>query len=204
MDDEIVRYGAQAPRVTLVTALAEAFDLSDAEYRRIYHELRQGRSLRAFATAISSGVSFAWWGKYEADDAATLDRARKNELRRATGLAELPLSVQEATAAVHPDAAVYRVAGSRGQEADGQVNRVILVEAGVGNLDMRLNGSLHVAVAQSGHVTAITPAKRPDVRKSVHLSPEAFAEANAARLAAGLSWDELLQLALDRLRDAAA
>ncbi|MCU0503513.1 MAG: hypothetical protein MUC51_17475 [Anaerolineae bacterium] len=203
MDDEIVRYGAQAPVVTLVTALAEAVDLSETEYRRIYDELRHGRSLRAFATAIGTSVSFAWWGKYEGG-AASLDRARKNELRRQKGLPDLPLSVQEATAVVHPDAAVYRVSGSCGQGADGQVNRVILVEAGVGDLDMRLNGSLHVEVAQGGHVTAITPAKRPDARGSVHLSRETFAEANAARLAAGLSWDELVRLVLERLRDAAA
>lgn len=59
------------PPVTLVTRAARAADeLSDADYRDIYDELRQQHSLRQFVEIIHTQYSIAWWSKYERNDAA--------------------------------------------------------------------------------------------------------------------------------------
>jgi hypothetical protein len=182
------------PAVTLVTALADASDISDVEYRAIYDRLADGRSLRNIELALRSAVSFAWWGKYAAGE-RPLDRARKNELRRWAKLPELPPTVTEAVAAVaHPDAAVYRI----GAEI---ANRIVLVGADVPAVDLRLNGAVSIAGLPSpvsiAHVTPITPPRPRRLSKSIHLSQNTFDRLNAARLASGRAWDEYLAALLE-------
>ena len=99
-------------RVTLVTGGAGSADkLTDTDYREIYgDELRSKTTLRQFAEFIGSKVRFAWWSKYERGE-AHLERERRQELRRAVGLAELPRAVTEVTADV--DTRCTCVAGGR-------------------------------------------------------------------------------------------
>lgn len=130
------------PSITLLTALAEASDLSDAEYRAIYQRVAAGRSLRQIAQALESAVSHTWWSRYSNGDVA-LDRARKDELRRWTGLPDLPPAVAEAVAdAVHPDAAVYRIGAQI-------ASRVLLIGADVPAIDLRVNGTPALLAAAS-------------------------------------------------------
>ena len=99
--------------VTLITRDATLDDLSAADYKDVYDELR-GRdpvtgayavSLDKFVTMVTSAYSKAQWSKYHNGE-ATLTRTMRNELRRAVGLAPLPPTVADATAAASPDAAV--------------------------------------------------------------------------------------------------
>lgn len=96
-------------------------DLTDADYRDIYDELRTGHTLRQIIAMAGSGLSASWWSQYEAG-AKTLTPRARNDLRRAVGLSELPLPPADLlAAAVHPDAAIARV-------GDGdQAGRVILL-----------------------------------------------------------------------------
>jgi len=182
------------PTVTVVTSgAAKADTLSDEDYHDIYIELRKKMSLRRFAEFIHSAYSFGWWGKYEAGK-ATLGRRERMELRRAVGpLPELPLAVDEALAGVDPDATVWEV---RGQESGGrgQADRVMLVGAEVVEpITLRLNGDLQVGedMLPRGHVvTGVTAPVRRRARKTVHFSEGVYLRMNAARLRAGLSWDE--------------
>lgn len=140
MNTDIIPAPTSQPAVTLVTALAAALDLTDAEYRKLYDTLREGRSLRAFATAIGTQVSHSWWAKYEHGD-ADLDRARKNELLVASDLPTLPRAVSEIVTELHPDAAVYRV-------GDGIGTRCIIVgQDAPPAIDLHLNGTLTAVTA---------------------------------------------------------
>lgn len=179
------------PAVSLVTALAQAADLSDTEYRQIYDRVAAGRSLRNIALALRSTVSFAWWGQYAAGDKA-LDRDRKNELRSYDGLPELPPTPAAVVAAdAHPDAAVYHV-------GDLFATRIIMVGADVPAVTLQVNGNCTVidvppvALPYTVHVTDVTAPSRRSSRKSVHLSPDTWERLNSRRLAAGLTWDEFL------------
>jgi hypothetical protein len=162
--DIIPALDPEQPGITLLTALAEASDLSDAEYRAIYDRLAdEKRSLRNIATALRSGVSHGWWAKY-ANGEAALDQARKAELRRWAGLPELPPTVAEAVAdAVHPDAAVYRI-GER------IASRVLLIGADVPAVALRVNGAPAV-LAQTGHVTGVTAITSVANHETVHGCP---------------------------------
>lgn len=133
----------QPPTVTLVTALAEASDLADAEYRAIYQQVAVGRSLRQIETALRSAVSYGWWGKYAAGE-RPLDRERKNELRAWAGLPALPPTIVDAiTTATHPDAAVYRI-------GDGIANRVVLLGADVTGVTVSTDGAPQIAGRECG------------------------------------------------------
>ena len=102
--------------VTLVTRDASLDNLSVADYRDIYDELRArdaatgayGVSLDKFVTLVTSAYSKAQWSKYHNGETA-LTRTMRNELRRAVGLPLLPPTVAEAAAAASPDAAVWQV-----------------------------------------------------------------------------------------------
>lgn len=170
------------PDVTPVTAHPiSADDLTPEQYREIYDELRSKCALRPFVEFLRSGVSIAWWSKYERGD-TTLDHDRRNELRAAVGLPLLPPTVAAALTAVDPDATVYRV-GHRTPD------RVIMVGADMtATLTMRLNGDLHV----STDVTPVTSPPRRAPRKNIHLSIPAWERLNTARTAAGLSWEDFL------------
>lgn len=179
------------PAVTLVTALSQASDLSDAEYRQIYERVATGRSLRNIELALHSKVSYAWWGQY-ASGTKTLDRDRKNELRVWAGLPLLPPTPAETVAAAaHPDAAVYQVGSDI-------ASRIVLIGADVPAVNLRVNGNCTVidaplaALPHTPHVTGVTGHSRRSLRKTIHLSPDTWNRLNSRRLAAGLTWDELL------------
>lgn len=128
-------------------------DLTAADYRAIYDELRTRSSLRAFATAINSTVTHAWWAKFE-NGQATLTSARQNELRRAVGLPERPLPVVELLAPVAPTATIHLVGG-------GPASRVALLGADTpADVTLTFCGAA-CTVAPEGHVTAVTPPPRP-------------------------------------------
>jgi hypothetical protein len=180
------------PAITLVTALAQAADLSDAEYRQIYERVATGRSLRNIELALHSKVCHAWWGQY-ASGAKTLNRDRKNELRVWDGLPLLPPTPAETVAAAaHPDAAVYQVGSDI-------ASRVVLIGADVPAVNLRINGNCTVidqqplaALPYTPHVTGVTGPRWRAPRKSVHLSPMAWNRLNSARQRAALTWEEFL------------
>lgn len=184
--------------VTTVTARAEAADnLTPADYRDIYDELRSKAPLRGFVEMIHSQYSIAWWSKYERND-VTLTRPARNELRVAVGLPALPLTVAEATVRVNPDATVYQVGRA-------PATRVVLVGADApAALTLRLNGNLAVEhpersgtasqdPAQTSGVTAVTrPPRRATPTRAIRVSLTRFERLNAARRRAGLTWDAFL------------
>lgn len=174
------------PPVTTVTTRAEsAENLTDAQYREIFDELRSKTSLRQFAEFIHSGRSFAWWSKYERGETA-LDRQARQELRAIVGLPALPPTVAEACTAVAPDATVYQV-------GTATPDRVVLVGSDIHEpLALRLNGHLEATgdpVAES-HVTPVTRARLRLPTKAVRLSPDNWNRLSALRKEAGMTWDE--------------
>lgn len=202
MTSAMTRYDPLQPAVTLVTALASAVDIPDAEYRQIYARVAAGRSLRNIELALRSGVSYGWWAKYGASENAKLDRERKNELRRwarengGPDLPDLPPTPVEAVAAnVHPDAVVYRVGVD-------QASRVVLVGADVPAVGLRINGNCTIADAapalaaggvagsdQNAPVAACNERYRVRSTKSLSVSRSTWERASAGRLARGLTWD---------------
>ena len=179
--------------ITVLTRNAAAAEtLTDTDYREIYDELRQKTTLREFAYgAIGSERSFAWWSKYERGE-ARLARADKNCLRRAVGLPELPLAVEEAVSAISPDAVVYRIG------ADDLANKIIIL-ADPDPLTLHINGSVTVLddpapTSPVTPVTAPTPsAARPSrPRSSISLDKPVWQRLNDLRAARGLTWEALL------------
>lgn len=197
----ITPYNFVHPAVTTVTALSQAVDLSEAEYRQIYARVAAGRSLRNIELALRSGVSYGWWAKYASGD-KDLDRERKNELRRwsrengGPDLPDLPPTPAEAVAAnVHPDAVVYRV----GMD---QASRVVLVGADVPVVGLRINGNCtltdprpaladgRVAGADQDALAAACNGRyRVRDTKSLSVRRSTWERASAARQASGLTWD---------------
>lgn len=176
-----------ARTVKLLTALAATADLTPAAYRAIYDQVATGRSLRNIELVLRSGASYAWWGRY-ANGEAKLDRERKNELRAWAGLPELPLSPGDAVAAqAHPDAAVYLVGA-------GPASRVVLVGIDVPAVSLHVNGNCTVSAdtAHNGLVRDYTGHRRPVVRGTIHLGRGTWERLNAARLRAGVGWEEFL------------
>jgi len=110
-------------------------NLTPADYREIFDELRANRSLRALVeTAGAAESRIAYWSRYQRKPAAVPDLAGKNELRRLVGLPELDPPAG-AVAAVHvdPAAAVWQV-------GDGAADRVVLL-ATPGPLTIHVNGN---------------------------------------------------------------
>lgn len=194
----ITPYNPASPAVTLVTALAQTTDLSDAEYRQIYARVAAGRSLRNVELALRSGVTFGWWAAY-AEGKKLISRERKNELRRwarANGgpeLPDLPPTPAEAVGGrVHADAAVYHV----GEEI---ASRVVLIGADVPTVQLRINGNCAVADApltlgegQKASQAACNSRYTRKPTKAIRISPETWNRLSAARLRSGQSWDAFL------------
>lgn len=152
--------------VTLVTARAAQDALSEVDYRDIYEELRAldaetgvyAVALDRFVVLVGSRFSKASWSKYHRGE-MVLNRTMRNELRRAVGLDELPMTVEEAVAAgADPDAEVWRVGGAG-------ATRVVLVAA-TEPVGLYLNGTVQllrgeaVATTTVDHVTAVTARRR--------------------------------------------
>lgn len=173
--------------VTVVTRDAQADSLSLDDYREIFEELRRGHSLRQFVELIGSVYSIAYWSKVDRGDAA-LTRPACNELRRAVGLPDLPITVEDALANVDPNAVVYQV-------GDDRPGRVILVGCAQ-PLRMNLNGTL--TAVSDVHVTAVT---RRTPRVSVSVRPALHERLNALRTARGWTWEQLFEAVAEKLQD---
>jgi len=180
---------AAQPAVTIVTARAASADeLSAADYRDIYAELRSKCPLRQFTDLIHSAVSFAWWSKYERGE-ADLNHDRRNELRAAVGLPALPPAVSAVTAAIDPDATVYLVGA-------GAPDRVVMVGAETTEpLTMRLNGNLRIVAdepAPTPHVTGVTRPRDRSNYSGLSIRRETKNRLADARRRSGLTWDEFV------------
>ena len=188
------------PFVTMVTRDATLDDLSLTDYRDIYDELR-GRdpitgayavSLDKFVTLVTSAYSKAQWSKYHNGE-TTLTRTMRNELRRTVGLAPLPPTVAEATAAASPDAAVWQV-------GQGPADSVIMV-TGTEPITLRVNGAVSVVDVQvespaSAHVTEVTRTKRQRKYFPRYTATEAQ---NNRRLTLSVGWREIIEAGLTAL-----
>lgn len=181
------------PVVTTVTTRAHSADqLTDADYRDIYDELRSKCGLRQFAEQLGSRYSIATWSKYERGE-LTLPRPAKQELRAAVGLAPLPPTVEEAAARIDPDATVWQV-------GETVPNRVVMVGADVTKpFTVRLNSHVEIidgddnAPTPQPAVTAVTtPTRTRRPTKAIRVSPTAFQRLSAARQQSGLTWDDFL------------
>lgn len=185
--------------VTLVTDAAGRGDnLAEQDYRDIYQELREKRSLADFVALTQSTVSRSWWSQYEAGGKA-LDWQRKNELRRAVGLEELAPSVAATVAHVAANAAVWQV-------GTGVADTVILVTPDhPAGLLLSVNGEVHIAEPVSldnrsaGNVTGVTAASRARRNSAAigGLRLETRAAHDARRRAAGQTWDAYLSRLLE-------
>jgi len=110
-------------------------ELTPADYREIFDELRANRSLRALVeTAGAAESRIAYWSRYQRNPDAVPDLDGRNELRRLVGLPELaPPAGDVVTAAVDPAAAVWQVGA-------GAADRVVLL-ATPGPLTIHVNGN---------------------------------------------------------------
>jgi len=110
-------------------------ELTPADYREIFDELRANRSLRALVeTAGAAEGRIAYWSRYGRNPDAAPDLEGRNELRRLVGLPELaPPAGDVVTAAVDPAAAVWQVGA-------GAADRVVLL-ATPGPLTIHVNGN---------------------------------------------------------------
>ncbi len=171
---------------------APADDLTPTDYRDIYDELRSKCSLRQFVDTLSSAYSIAFWSKYERDPEADLPREAKQELRRAVGVAPLPLTIGESVALAGPLATVYLV-------GDAPADRIVMVGADVHQpILLRLNGRLDILddnptgdPPAEYRVTELHRPQRRAARKSIGLSPANWERLSALRHEANMTWDEL-------------
>jgi hypothetical protein len=186
--------------VTLVTRDATLDDLSTADYRDIYDELREkddcngsyAVSLDKFVTLVSSQYSKAQWSKYHNGE-TVLTRNMRNELRRCVGVKLLPPTVAEATATASPDAAVWQV-------GDGPAEHVIMVTTQE-PITLHVNGAVSVGEAQpkqdaSAHVTGVTRTTAP---RKYCARPTASEAQENRRLALGVKWAEIIEAGLKAL-----
>lgn len=190
--------------VCVVTRDAGLDALHPDDYREIYDELRQYDVSRdkylishdKFIAMVGSEYSKALWSKWEHGD-CELNRAQKNELRRVVGIPELTPTIAQAVACADENAEVVRVGAD-------VVRRVVLVGVDA-PLSLHLNGAVEAVlddephrvtgVASKGLVTPVTFR----LRRNVSLPLETFVRANGARVAAGLSWEQLIGMALERI-----
>ncbi len=186
--------------VVLVTRDATLDTLSEQDYWDIYHfELRRWNeaeqkydiSGEKLVEMIGSKFTKALWGKWGAwhNEAypdrpdrgpCPLNRAMRNELRKAVGQPLLPPTVAEATAEASPDAAVWAVGAAPAEH-------VIMVGATEG-ITLHVNGS--VTVREIGHVTTVT---RPRSKRKPVVRPRATVRQNERRVALGASWDDIIE-----------
>jgi hypothetical protein len=173
--------------VTQVTARATQDDMTAEEYRDIYDELRERRSLRDFARLSGTGYSIAWWNQYEAGKHG-LNYLARCDLRRAVGLAPLPVPVADAIkAGVDDDAEVWRIGD------DSAAERVLLL-AMPGAVTVHWNGAGPQLVEHVQNAD-VTPVTRLRTRARVW-RPCLPLEMRERLLAAGLDVREVLEAAL--------
>lgn len=110
-------------------------NLTASDYRDMFEELREGRSLRELVSEAGAAEGrIAYWSRYGRNPDAAPDLDGRNELRRLVGLPELaPPAGDVVTAAVDPAAAVWQVGA-------GAADRVVLL-ATPGPLTIHVNGN---------------------------------------------------------------
>lgn len=195
-------------QVQLITQGGALDALTPEAYREIYDEVR-GYDAGQDAYAISldkfvetwgaGGPTKAEWSRYHRG-LRDLSREMKACLRRAVGLPSLPHTLDEAIARhVDPNARVYKVGGD---EMAGRVILLAVEEA----LTLHANGSVSVETGQAlqqAQAMEAPPAPRVQrctpARAGVSMARPLFERANTLRLAHGLSWEALLELALGAL-----
>ena len=115
-----------------------------------------------------------------------LSRLARNRLRAAIGLSELPPTVADAIAGIHPDAAVWRVG------APGPACVVVLI-TDPDPVDLHVNHTVAILAdpdpAPQSDVTPVTP---PRDRHTVSLPSSIYLPLDAARKQAGLTWPAYL------------
>jgi len=182
--------------VILLTRDATLDDMSAQDYRDVYDEVR-GKgvlpdreymySLDDFIKMIGSAYSKPHWARYHRGE-MVLNRAMRNELRKATSHDLLPPTVAEATAGASPDAAVWQV-------GDGVPEQVIMVSATP--VTLRVNGSVSVVDAQQ-------PAQqRVPARTRTQRSPRYTTSQMQRRRALGVSWRAVVEAGLTILEQEA-
>lgn len=174
------------PAVTLVTHDASLDNLSAADYRDIFTELREKMSLDKLVALTGSAYSKAQWSKYEHNpDTMLLTRRMRNELRRGVGLPELPLTIEQATRQASPDAAVWRV-------GDDTPEHVIMV--GADPVTLHVNSGVTV-IAPVARVTMVTAGQ---VQRKRRIRREVSQEQNRRFLAlpTGSTWSAVIEAGL--------
>ena len=178
-----------AVTVTLVTRDATLDEYSAGDYRDIYDELRQDKSLGAVVALLNSEFSRAMWHQYEHGERA-LNRTMRNELRRAMKLPLLPPTVAEATAQASPDAAVWQV-------GEGVPEHVIMVSNAP--VTLHVNGTVQT-VAQTSNVTGVTQGKFQRKRYVRPCVPFEYAERLAGLKT--VSWLDVIERGLQAYENA--
>lgn len=133
-------------------------DLTAADYRDIFEELRSGRSLRELVSEAGAAQGrIAYWSRYQRNPDAVPDLDGRNELRRLVGLPELaPPAGDVVTAAVDPAAAVWQVGA-------GAADRVVLL-ATPGPVTLHVNGT-GPQVVDAGESALYTDVQAPRGRR---------------------------------------
>lgn len=115
----------------VVTNNAMIDTLSERDYRDMFDEMKEGRSLRATTRFIAETIAFsehsnrfaaglvshASWDKYDKNP-DQLTRRMRNELRVASGIDPLPLTLHDVVDDVDPNAMVVRSALPPGRALD--------------------------------------------------------------------------------------
>ena len=191
----------EAMAVTVITRDGALDALHPDDYREIYDEIRQydaatnryGVSLDKFVALVESSYSkTAWWKWHQGE--LELTRTMRNELRRAVGMSEMNLTIAEAVAGVDANAEVVQVGSDTPR-------RVVLVGTDE-PLTLHLNGAVMASAATDTFVAGkavVTSVTRRLARRSVSLPMTVFERTNGVRLSAGLSWEDFLGLAEQRL-----
>ena len=166
-------------------------DLTAADYRDIFDELRATRSLRALVEAAGAQEGrIAYWSRYGRDAGSVPDLQARNELRALVGLPELlPTADQVVQAAIDPAAAVF-LAG----QPNGPAGRALLISAHAGDLTIRWPAAGEPRLQATGQRQ---PAARRAPRKTVNLSPATHGRLASGASAAGLTIEAFVQRLLD-------
>lgn len=175
--------------IVVLTENATQDELTEAQYREIYDELRQGGSLEAFVGKIGSMFSKALWSKFERGE-AMLNREQKSELRRAVALKVRPPTVSHAVEEhADPDAQVVKI-------GDAPATRVLLLDAKTYTIHCAPTGVSLTSPANGAgpHVTRVTRSTR-----GLSVPGKTYARLDALRRSLGLTWGEMLNRAADKL-----
>jgi len=171
--------------IVTLTKNADQDKYEDDDYRDMFNELRTGKGLRPFVKMIDSVYSAAQWSKFDRGISPST-RTMRNELRRAVGLPELPLTVAESIAHVSPDAEVVSVTDAETPD------RLILAFSGDEAKTISVNGE--IAVGPGVTIVARQASAKPRRKYYRACLPVEF----KAKIAdSGYTVSELIEIGLD-------